>query len=335
MARDNFLPDFCGLPMVLSVIVTAQLLAVIFALYVADSPQGVMDELGFNSLFLLWHGLSSALVLCLFRPLWRRLSPVPAGLLAWLALQGMALLVCHLAVTWLDHLFPQLADPWFYAKTLGITAIVGALMLRYLYMQQRWLEQVEAEAQARLQAMQARIRPHFLFNSMNTLAELTRSDPEKAERVVEDLADLYRVALSEAGTTSTLGDELALAEGYLRIEKIRLGERLRVDWALDEFPQGLEMPGLVLQPLLENAVYHGIEPSPEGGRIDVSVRAERGHIKIALRNTLPEAVGRRRQGNRMAQENTRERLLAFFDGDASLDAGERDGHYWVELRIPK
>lgn len=321
--------------MVLSVIVTAQLMAVVFALYVAESPQGVMNELGFNSLFILWLGLASALVLCLFRPLWRRLSPLPAGVLAWLALLGVALLVCHVAALKLAPLFPQLDQSWFYVRTLGIVAIVGALMLRYLHMHHRWRQQVEAEAEARLQAMQARIRPHFLFNSMNTLAELTRTDAEKAERVVEDLADLYRVALSDGGKAYTLGDELDLAEGYLRIEKLRLGERLRVEWALEEVPRELAMPGLVLQPLLENAVYHGVEPSTEGGWIGVAVREERGGIVVTLRNTLPRTGAKRRQGNRMALENTRERLLAFFGGRASLDAGERDGHYWVELRIPK
>ncbi len=186
-----------------------------------------------------------------------------------------------------------------------------------------------------MQALQSRIRPHFLFNSMNTIASLTRSNPALAEEVVEDLADLFRVSLGDVKRQSTLGKELELARQYLNIERHRLGERLRVEWDLKGLPESAMMPPLILQPLLENAVYHGIEPAAAGGAIRISGRYRRGRVNLSIRNSLPESsAGSHRKGNKLALENIRQRLAGLFGMQASLLESLVEGEHQVRLVMP-
>ena len=178
-----------------------------------------------------------------------------------------------------------------------IAAIVGALALRYFYVTHQWRRSIELEARARIRALQARIRPHFLFNSMNTIAALTRSDPALAEAAVEDLADLFRVSLNDARAQITLAEEIEIARTYQRIEQLRLGDAAaRCDWDVAALPARAIVPSLLLQPLLENAIGHGIEPLPHGGTVDVRGRLERDAIVIEVTNpTVPASdAGRRR-----------------------------------------
>src|SRR5690606_31316183 len=151
----------------------------------------------------------------------------------------------------------------FVLRSLGVAGIVAAVALRYLYMQHEWKRRLESESAARIEALQARIRPHFLFNSLNTIAAMIEAAPKAAEAAVEDLADLFRAALAANSRLVPLCDELALARGYLALEHLRLGERLQVEWDVDTLPVDALVPPLTLQPLLENAVYHGIEPRVE------------------------------------------------------------------------
>jgi two-component system sensor histidine kinase AlgZ len=169
---------------------------------------------------------------------------------------------------------------------------------------------------------------------MNTIASLTRADPLLAEEVVQDLSDLFRASLGDADRPSTLEQELALAQGYLRIEAQRLGERLRVKWDLDELPMDAKVPPLLLQPLLENAVYHGIEPSLQGGEVMVAGRFRKGIVNLSISNTLPEGGAVKRKGNRMAQQNVADRLNAYFGDAAGMRIGEVDGCYQVRLYFP-
>jgi two-component system sensor histidine kinase AlgZ len=221
----------------------------------------------------------------------------------------------------------------FLTRNLAISAIVSALMLRYFYVQYQWKRNLEAETEARLAALQARIRPHFLFNSMNTIASLTRSEPEIAEQVVEDLADLFRVTLSEGRQLVTFGEELAHANRYLNIERLRLGDRLEVRWAVDEVPAGLPIPALTLQPLLENAIYHGIEPLAGGGIIEVRGTIEGGEAHIEIDNPRPTFGATARRGTQTALENVRQRLQAAFGGDR-VAVHETPEQFRVVLRLP-
>ncbi|KRT56161.1 sensor histidine kinase [endosymbiont of Ridgeia piscesae] len=332
-----FLPNFCSIRAVFGAVVTAELLALLLVLASATPLARFWTELSSLSLVVQWIALSSALLLCLLRPLLCRFGNRVAGVSAWLLLLLTTLLACEAArmLTSASYRPFDGADWEALLRYLGIAAIVGLLLLRYLYLQFLWRRQQQAESAARLQALQSRIRPHFLFNSMNTVASLTRTDPVLAERVVEDLADLFRAAFGDAQRDSTLGRELELARHYLNVERLRLGERLQLEWDLQDLPEAATLPALTLQPLIENAVYHGIEPAPEGGRIEIVGRYRHRRINLSIRNSLPpESAEKVREGNRLALENIRQRLAARFDTEASLIHSKVDGMYQVRLVIP-
>jgi len=321
------------------VVVTAELLAMILALAQGGGTPGFWDSLSRGSLLVQWIALVTAALLCVLRPWLARLDTWLVGLMAWGLLMLVALSVTELVV----HGWPGLhargasgASHWhLMLQVLGISAISGAMVLRYLYVQHQWRRQVEAESRARFQALQARIRPHFLFNSMNTIASLTRSDPVLAEEAVNDLADLFRASLSDNRGLSTLDQELELCRGYLRIEQQRLGERLRVEWSLEGLPGEAAVPALVLQPLVENAVYHGIERLDQPGVIRIIGRHRRGLVNLSVRNSSPPMdVEPRPGGHRLAVENIRQRLEGRFGDAASLSAGEVEGEYQVRIVFP-
>jgi len=210
-----------------------------------------------------------------------------------------------------------------------------ALALRYFYVSAEWKRSVEMEALARIRALQARIRPHFLFNSMNTIAALTRSAPERAEQAVEDLADLFRASLSDANARIALKDEIEIARTHERIEQLRLRERLRVQWDVDGLPMRVEVPSLILQPLLENAVYHGIEMLPGGGAVSIVGRRVGDMLHIEVRNPIPPQLDySEREGNRMALENIRQRLELAWPGRARVEIEQLPGEFCARLIFP-
>jgi two-component system, LytTR family, sensor histidine kinase AlgZ len=332
----SFLPNFCSIRVVFVLVISAELLAILLTLAGVQSMNGFSTELSMRSLMIQWIALVGIALLCLARPGLARLSSAMAGLAAWILILCVSLVTALGALWLLREPLTSSRGQALLVESLGISAIVTALFLRYLYMQHLWRGQVEAESEARFQALQSRIRPHFLFNSMNTIANLTRADPKLAEEVVQDLSDLFRASLSDSQRCSTLGDELELVRGYLRIEGQRLGDRLRVMWDLEELPEQAALPALILQPLLENAVYHGIETSSGPGTIQVTGRYRRNNVNISIRNTLPQAetAGKRREGNAMAVENTRQRLQGFFHDESQLTIGEVDGEYQVRVVFP-
>lgn len=190
-----------------------------------------------------------------------------------------------------------------------------------------------ALAEARLMALTARIRPHFLFNSLNAVLGVMRSDARRAERALEELADLFRVLMAEKKKLVTLGEELALCRQYLDIETLRLGERLRVVWDTDDCPMDAQVPPLMLQPLLENAVYHGVEPSAQAAQVNIRARRRGEEIRIRIDNPY-HGENVHQGGNRMALANIRERLMLFYDLEARLDTEAKDGRYRVAIRLP-
>ncbi|MGD8587707.1 MAG: histidine kinase [Chromatiales bacterium] len=334
----QFLPDFCSIRAVFGVVITAQLLAVLLTLAAVDGIAKIPQQLSILSLLVQWIALSTAALLCLMRTWLQHQSDRFAAMMAWGLLQLVTLLVSFTALWVHDALVP--VSLWetgqgLLPRALCISVVVGWLLLHYLQLQYRWRQQLEAENEARLQSLQSRIRPHFLFNSMNTIASLTRSNPVLAEEVVEDLADLFRVSLGDAKLRSTLGRELELARQYLNIERHRLGQRLRVEWDLQGLPLGAMLPPLMLQPLLENAVYHGIEPAAKGGVIHISGRYRRGRVNLGIRNSIPNTPeAGHHKGNRLALENIGERLAGLFGGQASLTQSWVEGEHQVRLVIP-
>ncbi len=336
MRANSFLPDFCAVRNVFAIVVSAELLAMVLAFAAGNGMNQFWSELSIRSLYVQWIALSSAALICLLRRWLGRMSHALSGVLAWLIIMLVALLVVEAAI-WLipREIFSTHSHADLLLETLGISGITGALLLRYLYENHQQKQRELAEGRARFQALQARIRPHFLFNSINTIISLIRIDPVTAENTLYDLSDLFRASLGDESRLSTVEDELKLVRQYLEIEQQRLGERLRISWDLDELPEAAPMPALTLQPLAENAVYHGIEPSISGGEISFHGRIRKDIVALAVTNTLPgDGASSARQGNHMAMENVRQRLLATFGNRAGISTGMVEGRYQVRIWFP-
>ena len=341
------LPDFCTPPALLLLLTVVALTALLLTLADAGLGPRFWASLAGKLMFLAWIGLAGAALLCGLRPLIAARGAVAGALLAAATIAAMVLAVSEIAFRVLANpmLNPALilgeppAGRWsFMVRNLIIGLIVCAVALRYSYVSQQWRQRVEGEARARIDALQARIRPHFLYNSMNTIAALTRSDPARAEEAVLDLADLFRASLDERRGLIPLAEELAAARTYQRIEQQRLGERLRVRWQVDELPQDALVPALTLQPLLENAIGHGVENLSEGGEVTVEGSAADGMLLLTVRNPLPLDGGagtlHGRDGMGLALDNIRERLALLFGARASITAGRTGDEFAVQLRLP-
>jgi two-component system sensor histidine kinase AlgZ len=339
--EDFFLPDFCSGPVVLVVVLIVELVAflLVIARHLPGEGINLWLDLGRLSLFLQWIGLTSAGVLCAARTPLARISLRQAAVASFVLLLITTGVLSEIAFrlssyTGIGQAFLPLDHAGFMLRNLLICAIVSILLLRYFYVQYQWKRNVQREARARIEALQARIHPHFLFNSINTIASLIRSNPQLAEHTIMDLADLFRASLKKTSPTVTLAEEIAMAQQYQRIEELRLGDRLRVNWQIDALPADAHMPQLLLQPLLENAIYHGIETQPEGGTVDVRGTRDADILNIEIVNPLPPANAPRRKGNQMAMENVRQRLMLAWPGRASLDVTSTDGCYHVCVRFP-
>lgn len=334
-----FLPDFCSARVVFLVVLIAQLLAFVLALAAAGYSREFWTDLAFTSVFIQWVALGSAAVLCLLRSWLERLSTLAAALFAFGATIAVNALFTGLIILGVDlEILPGIsASGWdleFAGRNLAIGAIVAAVAFRYFYVQSQWKHNVEAEARSRIQALQARIRPHFLFNSMNTIANLTRSQPDVAEQAIEDLSDVFRAALEQRERIA-LSQELDIVRRYLNIEALRLGPRLELHWDMGEdVPREARLPALTLQPLVENAIYHGIEPRTEGGEVRVAARVADGKLILSVENPLPGRRNRSSSGNQIAQENIRQRLALAYGERAQMRIEESEQRYRVEVRIP-
>jgi two-component system sensor histidine kinase AlgZ len=218
--------------------------------------------------------------------------------------------------------------PWV-APVLAGAALAAAL---FYWLTLRARARLPADTTARLAELQSRIRPHFLFNTLNTAITLARLDPARTEHLLEDLAELFRVALTDSGESVTLADEVALAQRYLAIEQVRFGDRLQVSWELDDDAGAARVPPLLLQPLVENAVRHGVEPSAEGGVIRIRTRVKRAHAVVSIVNTLPPQASR--PGNGMALHNVRERLRLMHDVAAQFETRRERDVFRVQIVVP-
>ena len=334
-----FVPDLCNVQSVLLLVLVAELLALMFSVAGPGLERFSWQRFATTSLFLQWIVLLSAAGLCQLRQRiggWPR-SRAAALCYAWvLAVTALV----SVAAQWLLGAFMRNGvlsfDYWSLLDNLLISAVLAGIALRYFYLAQELRQRQRAELEARIQALQARIRPHFLFNSMNSIASLIGSDAAAAERAVEDLAELFRATLSQTSAETTWAEELETCRRYLRIEQLRLGARLRVEWRVEALPAALPIPALSLQPLLENAIYHGIQMLPEGGCIEVSGHYADALVAIEVRNPMPppQAAAPQR-GNRMALDNVARRLRALYGDEAGM-AGEQQGdHFVARLFYPR
>lgn len=218
--------------------------------------------------------------------------------------------------------------PWLacaFSGALLSAALVAALVLRAR-------GKTPAATAARLSELQARIRPHFLFNTLNSAIALVRAEPARAEALLEDLSDLFRHALMEQGEFVTLADEIALAQRYLAIEQVRFGDRIQLEWALDPNASAAKLPPLLLQPLVENAVKHGVEPSATGAHIRISTQRRGSTVVIKVTNTVPAGQGE--CGNGVALDNVRDRLNLLHDVQGQFQSGLKDGVFQVRIEVP-
>ncbi len=338
--KTSFLPNFCSTDVLFIVVLSAELLAIVLTLALPIYSRDILLDLAMNSLFVQWIFLSCVGLLCLLRKYIARLSERRAATISYLIILLVALIISELA-WWSLYVYPNTIIPTqnfhklFLLRTMGISAIVGAIVLRYLYVQHQWRKNIEAAAMSRYQALQSRIRPHFLFNCMNTIASLTRKAPELAEQSVEDLADLFRASLLEPTELYKISEEWKLCQHYLRIEGHRLGDRLHVEWDIDSLPKDALLPPLSLQPLLENTIYHGIERLPEGGTILITGEFNGTTLNIDFTNPVPPAsIEDTHKGNKHAQENIRQRLNTIFGEDSHLIINNIEGQYKVKLTLP-
>ena len=333
----GFLPNFCANRIVFLTILIVELLAFVLALADSHAWDDFWPQLALTSLFMQWVALGIAAVLCRGRRWLARFSSAATTLAAFGIAQTITLL-CSLPALWLAAnagLGPNPATLLpVIARNQAISGIITLLALRYFYVQHQWQQQIEAEARARLQALQARIHPHFLFNTLNAIAGLIPGRPDQAEQAVLDLADLLRSALADRASIP-LSEELALTRRYLAIESLRMGERLRVDWRLDDdLPLDIALPPLLLQPLVENAVRHGIQQLPDGGTLSIRVEKQARDLRFTIANPRPVSGAAAEPGQRLAQNNVRQRLQLAYEAVDPLAIIATPEHYQVSFVIP-
>jgi two-component system sensor histidine kinase AlgZ len=319
------LPNFRNLGVLLRILVIVNVMAAGAAVFSSSSLRDVWRHILDASSFMQPAIMLSLVVLVMLNDILRR---APYYLGATLVVALALAVVTALYLFGRPLLAAELGPP---GKYWALTILATVALLVYFDLRGRALS--PALAEARLQALQARIRPHFLFNSINAVLSLIRQDPVRAERALEDMADLFRVLMADNRQLAPLAREVELCREYLNIEQLRLGERLMVEWHVDRMPQDALIPPLVVQPLLENAVYHGIEPRASPGIVSINIYLARDQVHIVLRNPY-QHEGNHHAGNKMAFANIRERLALHFDAEASLTARVGDDVYQVHIVMP-
>ncbi len=323
------LPNFRNLGATLRIVLLVNGIAMLAALLQSNSFQDAVQRFVDGSAFLQPVLLSSLLLLYLLNDLLLRLS-------YW---QGFATVLCIVSLTSLaifhllgDLYAPAMANMSFHTwRGIIISSSLAALLL--VYFKLRAMSLSTALHDARLQALQARIRPHFLFNSINAVLSIVRADPKRAEAALEDMADLFRMAMADSHELVPLRREIELSRQYLSLEKLRLDDRIKENWQIDEAVNEALVPPLMLQPLLENAVYHGIEPLAEGGVIEVKLLRTGSELHMEVRNPCYSQKGPH-NGNKMALENIRERLALQFDVEAKYTVESGNDFYRVHIQLP-
>ena len=334
---EPLIPDLCRGEGLFAVVIIAELMAILTT--VADSGLGHFNWqlMAQSSLVALWIALLSALGLCLGRHRLSSLGNKKAAGFSFLLIIVVSLLcgaVAELLIWYQASVAGEsLFDFWAVLDYLVLTAIPAGILLRYLFLQQQIRINQKAELSSRIQALQSRIRPHFLFNTMNVIASLITTDPEKAEKAVEDVSDLFRNALTDTEVLVPLRSELSLCRRYLALEKLRLGDRLVTQWEIGDYGESAKVPALSLQPLVENAIYHGIQLLPEGGEVAVTVSGKEDHVEIVIVNPLIR-VQQQQKGHRMAMKNVSQRLDAHFGDKAWVTAEPGEDKFVTTMVVP-
>ncbi len=338
----GYLPNLCSFRTLLSGMVAAEVLAIILTLASAsDTYTAAFIKLGYTSLFVQWVVLSASLFMCMLSRLLKKqnvlnLTISVTTIVAFFTICASILTV--MADSYQTTGILQYWDAPFTARNSFIGVVVTLLILRYLYIQDNHSERVKADSGAKYDALQSRMRPHFLFNSLNTIAQLIYQDPKNAEEALLDLADIFRTTL-DTRTRITLKEELDVTLRYLRMEGLRLGKkRLNIVWDMDRntLPFNMLIPPLLLQPLVENAIYHGVQPRKEGGTLGISLYDAGKYLEIVVTNPIPpDGTNSHQKGNHIAQENLKKRLKLAYGTRANLKITKSAHQYRVAFTIPK
>lgn len=315
--------DACQLGVVLRALLFVEGVMAVGAMFGATGPVAWVERMALLSGAALPAVLVWLVVACAAKR-WLVRLPEPAQLAFGVGLGSVAALVgCGMLA-----LVAPMDIFWVGSACAG--AVLAAVLMAVLALRAR--SRMPAETTARLAELQARIRPHFLFNSLNSAIALVRDDPARAESLLEDLSELFRHALVYQGESVTLAEEVQVARRYLAIEQVRFGERLRVEWSIDPRAGSARVPALFLQPLVENAVKHGVEPSPAGAEVKVTTQRRGSVVVIKVTNTVPGGQGR--PGHGVAQDNVRNRLRLLHDVQAQFQTALIDGLYQVRMEVP-
>jgi len=340
--KAEFLPNFCTGEVVFNVVVVAEMLAIVINLIIPRDFLGTsaFQDLILISLFIQWVALAGTAVLCYTRKYLNRLPNLRALGMAYLLLLLTTFVIseCAVLLLWAIGRIDTPQPAWYVSfniLTLTISAIINGLLLRLFLAKHELTQRTLSEARAKLQALQSRIRPHFVFNSMNIIAALTRSAPDKAEAAIEDMVDLFRMMLSQDEMLVPVKNEIDVAKKYLALESLRLDNRLTVNWDIGKFPRKAVMPVLTLQPLLENAIRHGIEELAGGGVVNVRLWEENDQIYIRVDNPLPKTRPKQAQSTPgQSLDNIRQRFQSHYGELASLQSVEEDGRFIVTVVLP-
>jgi two-component system sensor histidine kinase AlgZ len=355
--RPDALPNFRNLGILLRILLISNGLALLQALLRANAWTDVAQNIMQIATLLTPVLLSSLLLLWVIQPLLGKL-PYRQGAFAVTVLVAVLTLSIHY---YGGEIYSPAGSAKYYFEEVRyalISVMVCGILLLYFRLRAKMLSRALHEA--RLQVLRARIRPHFLFNTINAVLSIMRAQPKKAETALEDMADLFRMAMSDARDLVPLSREIQLSKQYIALEQLRMGERLSVDWQMQDVPENALIPPLLLQPLLENAVYHGIEALPQGGSIKIVLRRNGDELRLTVENpcvehgipakgshgdgdfqnnyesesSVPATGNKQRSNNKMALQNIRERLDLLFDAEARYQVESGNNFYRVEIVLP-
>jgi len=335
---SGFLPDFCASGYVINIVVLAEMIAVAITVLTDRLSANIYQDFLLISMFVQWVALMSVATLCLLRNMLNRLPPWRAIMVAYLILLCITWVISELAI-WILAWTGLITTPrpswylYFHIQNVIVSAVVNALALRYFIARDQLRDQTLAAAAAHTEIQKHRVRRHFLFNSMNSIASLTQRAPDKAEEAIEDMSDLFRLMLDESKGLNAVHKEIALAKKYIKMEKLRFQRRLKVTWYIDEVPRFAKTPALLLQQLLENAIYGGIEALPKGGEIRVKVGMNENNIEYSLDSPWqPDEQAGRDQSELI--EHVRARLQEEYQDKAELNVEESSSRQSVVVRHP-
>ncbi len=339
---QGIIPDFCQLQRAFMLVLLSILLALLFSLMTFQPGQSFWFNLGLNAIFTVWVSLLVGAIMCLLRQRLNRLTIPQVTLVVTLMTTLLTALSSMIAIQLFYYIsfdtnyllfdWSNRELLWIISRNSLVAALITLVWMRYLFLRQQVIKGLVAEGEARFRSLQARIQPHFLFNTLNTIASLIDINPKAAESTLEHLATLLRSSLKATTDNISLQQEIELCRHYLAIEQQRLGAKLKIDWQIEVDPAAFSLPALTLQPLVENAVYHGIQRLPKGGVVTIIIRHLEGGLSCQVMNPIPKTAAR--PGNQTAQSNIQQRLSIRYGERATMKVQQTAELYQVNLFLP-